>query len=367
MGTPFTQGTYRILLQDRETQQPIDGCDFTNAEDIIAQFGRIEHVFSEAFVQTSLRPEFDCTNCADPCSCIPNGRAAELAFYRDDWEEAAWIGPVQTIEQTATGEYLITAFDRLWWTQGSPTSRDFPTSLPVDQSILELLVEADRYQPSGLNYPATAVGCDVSTTLGLVAGDMIWPRLQLLDRLATWSTVGPQLYWGCPTVDRPPGEELRASVSWTEAEQGVSASRTFTNVATRVRVEGAEGAVVFWPVDGDAAPVDGQGKRTISIVDTNLTDLDDMLSIARVTFTASRTVGTAIESGEAGLSEAHDFGLQELIVGRVFPIAQDVGCLESADMSVLRRVVVDIARGVDDAGQGVLRELRVATDFSTSE
>jgi len=235
--------------------------------------------------------------------------------------------------------------------------------VPVNQAFIRLVQSGDRYQPSGLRYDDAEVpDSDVLFTMDTEVDDLIWSPLLALDQLVFWTVVGEQLYHGAPQLPLKCGQALASSSSWLEG--GVDAERSFTSIATRVRVVGKDGITGVFPKDGDAEPINGQGKRTIEVANTGLDTQDEVDAVARSLFFANRFAADFVVSGESSLGPKVQFGLHNLIPGRCHDVAKDTGCLQTSDNKLLSRVVVDIAAVAGENGEKVLREIRVAADFS---
>lgn len=356
--TNLTEASYVVQLQDRVTGDPVPGCSFDVGE---GQFSRLLDGISSA--------EFSIPGGSCGCDCVPTSRSQELAFYRDDSpEEPAWIGPVvRVVDDEAAGTIRINAFDRLYWVEGAPASRDIIykiIEIDIVEVFAELLRDAEIYEDPNLgwfyksSFGQLPPDGDLLVQSGVLKGESLWSAIAGYAKSALdFTVVGPHLYWGSPEVPIGDGPTL-TSDSWTTPP---IIDRDFGTVS-RVQVSASNNIVAVCP-EGDEEPLaSGDGKRTLFLQDTLLNTLEEAKARACEVYAQNSRASDFIITGDGSLSPAFPHGLRGLVPGRNYRVEASGQCLESEeDLLQLFNVVVRIGSKADPSRQ--LRELSVAADF----
>jgi hypothetical protein len=308
------------------------------------------------------------------CDCIPDGRQHELAFYRDDCpEEPAWIGPVvRIVDDDAAGTIRIAAYDRLYWVEGSPTSRAIVHEVPNEVDIVEvfgeLLADAELYEDPNIDWYYKQVNGnlpplgDLLVEAKLLEGESIWSAIAGYAKSALdFTMVGTQLYWGSPEIPIEDGP-LLTSNAWNNPP---IIDRDFGAVVTRVVVFGSNGVQASCPTKEEEermVDLDGSGKRTIFVTDTLLNTEAEAEARACEIYAQNSTASDFIITGDGSLSSAFPHGLKGLIPGRNYRVEADGQCLSTReDLLQLFNVVVRI--GSRARPNRTLTETGVAADF----
>lgn len=356
---PFTQATYRITIQDRETGRPVPGCSLTSGE---ARFGRKYRGISQAAVTV---PQRTCS-----CDCIVDDGSQELAFYRSDSPaEPAWIGPVARLtDDPETGDLTIAAFDRLYWAEGAPASRPIRFSTPNEIDVVDLaellLIDAERYEPTGLLRGFRGVTGQTPPKSGLKieqvldTGESIWSVFDRLSRTSlAYSVVGRNLYWGSPRIPIDEGPRI-LSTHWRARP---SIERNLSRTATRVRVTGSNNVVGEWPPTTEDEVPRGSGRRTLFFTNSQLNSQDEATTAAREIYFQNSGPSDFIVTGSNTLDESFPHGMEGLVPGRLYPVEARATCLETSELLELVNVSVRIEAQASPAQ--VWKEAGVAADF----
>lgn len=350
----ITEATYEVVVQVRGTGEEV--CSFDEGE---GNFGRALDQVSTAEWEFPIED-----GCG--CDCPVIERQHELAFYRDDWPEPAWIGPIlRTVPGSGNSSLRINAVDRLYWSEGAPSSRDIvyqaPNEIEIVDLMEELFAEADRYEVTDLYREfrgglPPAAGLLVESKLR--QGESVWSQIvSKAKSVVDFTVVGPHLYWGSPEIPIEDGPTI------TSAHFDVPpiVDRDAGSVVTQVVVTAAGGVVGIYPPLGEETDL-GLGKRTEFISDTNLNTEAEATARAFEIFEANKAPSVFVITGEGTLSPDFPLPLHELIPGRNFLVTADGPCLEPSDeLLQLFNLVVEIRTEAGPVKQ--LREYRVAGDF----
>lgn len=356
-GTGFsrlTEASYRVEVRDRYTEATV--CVFDEGEG----------VFTRTLDGTTTAEWIVPADCG-ACDCPVTERRHELAFIRDDWPEAAWVGPiVRTVDDAAQGTIRYNAVDRLYWWQGAAASRDIIYQAPNERDAVALFEEmaqvADEFADANLQ--RLFDGDRLPPAAGLLveskvkAGESVWSAMVgLAKSVIDFTVVGPQLYWGSPEIPIEDGPAILP----THFTAVPILDRDAESVVTQVVVVGAGGVRGVYPANSDVVDI-GYGHRTEFISDTNLNNVAEASAAAREIFEQNSTPSTFIITGEGSLDSSFPVPLHELIPGRNFLVTATGQCLEASEELVqLFNVIVEIRTEADPGKR--LREYRVAADF----
>lgn len=358
--TPLTRATYEARIQTRDGRV-IRGCRFNRG---VGSFNRVLDGVSAAELTV---PATDCD-----CSCVIDFRNTELAFYRDDCEEPAWVGPiVRMVDDPTQGTIRFAAVDRLYWWEGAEAiraiSRLVPNEIDVVDYLWELIGQAEEFFPSLIQYgfrndnTLRPPPSELLIEAELAVGESLFSQfLTLAKTVLDFTMVGPHLYWGSPEIAIEDGANLNG-LHWTKPPV---IDRDLSSIATQVRVTGSGGVVGLYPAENIDT---GNGKRSLFINDTNLNTQAEVDARAFEVFEQNSTATNFIITGDGSLSELFPGDpngcgrLSGLIPGRNYLVSASAACLESGDeLLQLFNVVVEIG---DESNTGRLVEKRVAGDF----
>jgi hypothetical protein len=363
--SPLTEATYTVVVQKRSTGAEVGGCRFTQGN---GGFTRVLDGISSGEVTV---PASGCS-----CDCIPDGRNHELAFYRDDCpDEPAWVGPiVRIVDDAAAGTIRIQAYDRLYWVEGAPASRDILYGAPNEIDIVELFAEfledAALYEDPNIDYWYRGSPGNLPPLGDLLLesnveqyGSIYSGMIGLAKSSLDFTMVGPHLYWGSPSVPIAKGPPLNSS-HWSTPP---IIDRDFGSVTSRVIVTAAGGVLGIYPPlsEREEPSQRGDGNRTVFIADTNLNTQAEANSKARDVYLQNSGPTDFIITGDGSLSDKFPHDLKGLIPGRLYPVTADGQCLQAdADELQLFNVVVEIGDGSAESKNNNLFERRVAGDFA---
>lgn len=356
--SPLTDATYELTARDRITGEPISGCSFDDV-DLEGSFSRGLDTLGN-LMEITVR-----LGGCEACSCKATERVTELHLTRDDWEEAAFVGPLlRTVDDPYQQTLRYVSQDRGYWWTGAPSPRDYDVTDRDTVLIFEDLIGlAEEYERSGLNTEYSGVGgptpplSKLEIDFDLLAGRSVFEQMASLAKSGVdFAVVGPHLYWGAPAIPLQKGPQLRSEV-WGQQQPIVD--RDATSVATKVVVTGAGGITASYP----SVEVDlGYGKRTLFINDTNLDDVEEALALAQRTYEQNVEPSPFVITGDGTLSTAFPQPLHKLIPGRLYDVVVEGQCLEASETMRLSGITVEFGTQLVK-GTRQIKEKRVAADF----
>lgn len=357
----LTEATYEVAVQDRSTGAVLGGCRFTEGT---ASFNRGLNIISQAEITT---PSRGCE-----CECIPEDRSAELAFYRSDQpEEPVWVGPItRVVDDPAANTIRIAAFDRLYWAEGAPASRDIVYSAPNEIDIVELF---DQLMTEAVNYEDPVIDRYFGGKFGalpplggllvessLQQNESVWSVIAGLSKSALdFTMVGPHLYWGSPTIPIERGSPI-TSDAW---ETPPIIDRDFGSVGSRVIVTIGGGLKGIYPPLTETETATAGGKRTLFVADTSLNTQAEADAKAKDVYDQNSAPVDFVITGDGSLSSRFPGTVADLVPGRLYPVTAFGQCLQTdEDLLQLFNVVVEI--GSRSLPGQRMTEARVAADFA---
>ena len=234
----YTDAFYRLYFRDRVTG------DICEVDDDLSWSAAYDYRLSQPGEAAVVFDTSD--NCCPDCLPVEGRDELVIVQVYDDGEVLRWVGPVILIEDDTPGQLVIAAADRSWWAWNARCWRQDLLQNDVDSGLAlrRAFNEADRNDPSGLEYITTPTG--IETDIIVFEGESLEGAMSLGATTASYTVIGNTAYVGDITID---SSTVITAANWEEPPK---LSRNLERLAGQVVVRDTTGTYVGrFPEDVD--------------------------------------------------------------------------------------------------------------------